>query len=141
MKRTALAVAVFLAACVSVEEGVTVSRVFVVPGAGLAPGAVYAAIDNGGRVADTLIGVELEDGSAVMLHDASMHLMQRVAVPARGTLWLKPGGLHGMAAHVSGARGDTARVTFHFTASGQIAAHAMVIDYAQVDSAVGRGGF
>lgn len=140
MTRAALAFAVCLAACASAERGVAVSGVFVVPGAGLAPGAVYATIGNARDVGDTLVAVEMADGSPVMLHSSAMQSVQRIFVPPHGEIRLKPGGVHGMAAHVTGARGDSTRVTFFFSGAGQITARATVIDYAQVDSAVGRGG-
>jgi hypothetical protein len=145
MRRAVLVVAACVAcvvACANTDAGVAVRGVFVVPGAGLAPGAVYATIDNRGAVADTLIGVEMEDGSAVMLHDTNMRSVQRLAVPANGQLRLKPGGIHGMIEHspVRAARGNSVRVTFFFAVGGQVPARATVIDYAQVDSAVGRGG-
>ena len=69
-----------------------------------------------------------------------MQSVQRLAVPAKGQLRLKPGGIHGMVARVTKAHGDSVRVIFFFSAAGQIATRATVIDYAQVDSAVGRGG-
>lgn len=141
MKCAALVVAASVVACASGEKHLAVRGVFVVPGAGMAPGAVYATIDNPGA-ADTLTSVELEDGSGVMLHDAAMQTVQRLAVPAKSQLRLKPGGIHGMVAHVaaSAGRGDSVRVVFFFSAAGQITVRAAVIDYAQVDSALDRGG-
>ena len=142
MNRAALVVAACLAACASGDKSLAVRGVFVVPGAGMAPGAVYATIDNPGPGADTLTSVELEDGSLVMLHDPGMRSVQRLSVPAKSQLRLKPGGIHGMVAHVpaQAGRGDSLRVTFFFSAAGQITARATVIDYAQVDSALGGGG-
>ena len=56
MRRTALVVAacaIGVTACARPGGGLAVRRVFVVPGAGLAPGALYATIDNPGAGADT----------------------------------------------------------------------------------------
>lgn len=145
--RVVLVVAALVAACAGTNGGVAVRSVFVVPGAGLAPGVLYATIDNAGAAADTLTGIEMEDGSSVMLHDnltdavgrTTMQPLQRLVVPPQGRLLLRPGGVHGMVGR-GATRPDSVRVTFWFSRGGEIAARAMVIDYAQVDSAVGRGG-
>lgn len=141
MRRAALVVAAGVVACASGEKNLAVRSVFVVPGAGMAPGAVYATVDNPGA-ADTLTSVELDDGSRVMLHDTAMQTVERLPIPAKGQLRLKPGGIHGMVAHVpsSATPGDSVRVTFFFSAAGQVTVWAGVIDYAQVDSALDRGG-
>lgn len=122
----------------------TVRDVFVVPGAGLSPGALYATITNAGAV-DTLLGIEIA-GATVTLHESlsegagltTMREVERAVVLPRAALTLAPGGMHGMVTGLDStlARGDSLTITLHFARTGRAGANAVVIDYASLDSAI-----
>jgi hypothetical protein len=119
-----------------------------VPGAGFAPGVLYARIDNPTAQADTLMGVAIGNATSAMLHMSatdstgriSMKAVVTAALPARGTLWLAPGGLHAMIEGLTPrpARGDSVTVAFRFARASEIRTFARVIDYSDVDSLTRR---
>lgn len=142
------AAAVCVAACAGPGDGrLTVHGAYAVPGAGLAPGVLYARIDNRTATPDTLLGIEAASAE-IMLHTggdatgrAAMAMAGPIPVAARATVSLAPGGLHGMITTFprDTHRGDSVSVTFRFARAGAIAVYARVIDYADVDTAVPQG--
>jgi copper(I)-binding protein len=146
MKHCVLAALVLLGACRGASApGITVDRALFVPGPGLAPGAIYAVVDNTGGV-DTLQRISSKAADTIELHstmtDAEgrtmMHGGASLVIASRTTSQLAPGRTHGMASGVHGpfVRGDSVQLVFHFARSGDITAHAVVLDYSQVDSAL-----
>ena len=97
-----LALAIVMLAATG-EPSVKISGAWVRPTPPGAPtAAVYALIENGAGEADRLLSVESDAAQAAELHemkmDGGMMIMRPVqgglAIPAHGTLQLKPGGYH-----------------------------------------------
>ncbi len=136
-----------LSACAEPNE-LTIARPLLVPGAGYAPGVLYAVIDNRTALTDTLVAIELR-GTIVTLHasmsagggPASMAPAGHVAIPAHQSVRLAPGGLHAMVEALPAgiARGDSVAVTFRFARGGARAVFAHVVDYRDVDSLTSTG--
>lgn len=142
IRRHVAAILIALTACRGAERHVAVSdaalvieRPYVVPGAGNAPGVLYADLRAGADV-DTLRGIAVAD-SAATLHDASMQVLRELPVSATRVTRLSPGGVHAMFAPSGRAltRGDSVLVTFTFAHRGRVTQAARVIDYADVDTA------
>ena len=73
------------------------------PGATGARGAAYMVIKNGGQTGDALIGATSDVADKTEVHETKMDgdnvtmmPVARIAVPARGSVELKPGGYHVM---------------------------------------------
>ena len=88
--------------------------------------SVYVVVANGGGL-DTVRSASSDAGAAVTLHDtaevdggSSMVELDRLTVPAHGTLTLSPGGRHLMLHHVFAALGpgDVISLTIEFERSG-----------------------
>ncbi|MEW5991114.1 MAG: copper chaperone PCu(A)C [Chloroflexota bacterium] len=77
---------------------------FRAPTAPGAPAAVYMTISNAGAQADALLGASSPDAASVELHETSMdssgmmgmHPIERLDIPASGSVTLEPGGYHFM---------------------------------------------
>lgn len=92
-------------------------------------GAGYVSIMNSGTEDDALIGIEA-DYPRVMMHDsvmtdgvASMAPMDRVVVPAGGTVTFAPGGLHIMFMGLNGdplEEGEKVPATLIFERAGRV---------------------
>jgi copper(I)-binding protein len=135
--------ALMSAACESTPPTITIERAFIVPGAGFAPGVMYADIRNDTADDDTLTRVDIPAARSAMMHEsrdsAGRELMSMVhALPVRAHAMsrLAPRGIHVMVDGLAEtlARGDTTGVSFAFAGHGTIRATARVIDYADVDS-------
>jgi periplasmic copper chaperone A len=100
------------------------------------PGALYVTITNDGTVDDALMSIEtsvarmsmmhqtvVEDGIAKMPHAASIPL------PAGETVFLEPGGLHGMLTGLDAPlkEGTTIDVTLRFEKAGALTLKADVL--------------
>jgi protein SCO1/2 len=91
--------------------------------------AVYAEIENRRPTADTLVALRSELAAAASLHrmeerDGIMTMVPTsgIPVPARGTVELRPGGLHGMLEDLRHGPepGDRVVVTFVFTSGAEL---------------------
>jgi copper(I)-binding protein len=99
--------------------------------------SVYVMVANAGG-ADTVVSATSEAGAAVTLHDTAgaedgsfMVDLERLKVPARGTLTLAPGGRHLMLHHVLAPLdlGDVITVTLVFERSGAVVVEAPVLSF------------
>ena len=113
------------------EPGIRISGAWVRPTPPGAPtAAVYALIENASGEADRLLAVESDAAEATELHemkmDGGMMIMRPVqgglAVPAHGTLQLKPGGYHIMLIHPKQQiqPGDRVQVRLVFQHAGRV---------------------
>jgi periplasmic copper chaperone A len=96
--------------------------------------SVYVVVTNSGG-ADAVVSATSDQGAAVTLHDtqvtpdsSTMVDVDRLRVPARGTLTLAPGGRHLMLHHVFAplGPGDVVRLTIVFERSGPVEIEAPV---------------
>ena len=96
--------------------------------------SVYVIVANGGG-SDTVVSATSDAGAAVTLHDTAdaedgsfMVDLERLKVPARGTLTLAPGGRHLMLHHLLAPLdpGDVITVTIVFERSGPMVVEAPV---------------
>lgn len=128
---------------------VAVERAYIVIPAGAAPAALYLEARNAAAEPDTLVGVIARGLGPASLHESAhdqatntmtMRSVTGIAVPARGTLALAPGGFHGMLGPLAHAisRGDRIPLVVRFARAGAIAVEATVITYADVDTATSR---
>jgi hypothetical protein len=93
--------------------------------------AGYLSIANRGTEPDHLVSAETPMASRVELHEMSMTdgvmrmrpLPDGVPVPAGGTVWFRPGGLHLMLVDPAGAfeRGAGVPLTLRFARAGEVA--------------------
>jgi copper(I)-binding protein len=143
MRRAALAALVLMGCASDAPRTLFVHDAFLVPGAGLAPGVLYATVTNPTARPDTLVAIESAAAASLMLHATrsdgagreTMAMVPALEIPAHGSASLIPGAVHAM---VDGLRpgivpGDTATVTFRFTHGGLVQTVAKVIDYGDVD--------
>lgn len=102
--------------------------------------SVYVVIANGGG-ADSVVSATSEQGAAVTLHDtevdadsSTMVDVDRLRIPARGTLTLSPGGRHLMLHHVFAPLdpGDVVRITIRFERSDPIEVVAPVRSFVEL---------
>lgn len=102
--------------------------------------SVYVIVANGGG-SDTVVSATSDAGAAVTLHDTAdaedgsfMVDLERLKVPARGTLTLAPGGRHLMLHHLFAPLdpGDVVTVTIVFERSGPIVVQAPVRSFTEL---------
>jgi copper(I)-binding protein len=101
--------------------------------------AAYMKIANGGDEPDRLVSVASDAADHVMLHESRMegevmkmvHLSGGIAIPAHGTVELKPLGLHVMVMGLKAPlkAGDALSLTLRFEKQGEV----------KVDAKVGAG--
>jgi copper(I)-binding protein len=123
-----------------VEAGLlTVDGIVAPAPAGDAPMALYFTVRNRGDVVDSLLGVTSDAAAEVGMHRPAagnpMAHVYALAVPARGTLRLAPGGAHVM---LTGLRrtvrpGDSLRVVLRFRRGGTVPIVAPVVAYAELE--------
>lgn len=93
--------------------------------------AAYMVLKNGGNEADALIGAATDVAAAVELHEMAMEgdvmkmrpvAGQRLEIPARGQVELKPGGLHVMLIGLKQKLepGATVDLTLRFEKAGEV---------------------
>ena len=132
-------VAATLAACSSAASPAppTVSGAWARPAMGMdKPAAAYMTITNSSGQADVLIGVSTPGATSVEIHetttDASgmtgMHPVDRIDVPAGGTVMLKPGGFHLMIMGLTAPLevGSTLELDLVFEHAGKVVVQAEV---------------
>jgi copper(I)-binding protein len=90
--------------------------------------AIYLDIVNSGATADTLTGVECNAAEKAELHETTsmngmsgMQMTVKVAIPAGGTVQLKPGGRHVMLTGLKGPlkEGESFIITLDFAKAGR----------------------
>lgn len=100
-------------------------------------GAAYMIIRNGGDIDDALIGASSDVATATEVHESkmdgdtvTMQQVDRIGVPARGSVELKPGGYHVMFIGLTRQlnAGETIEVTLHFERAGDVVVQATVRD-------------
>lgn len=115
--------------------------VFALPPFTDAPMPVYFTVQNGARVADTLLAAASPSSPSVMFHGDAMEMVQALPIPAGGEVVLRPGGLHLMLEPPldrQRARGDSVTVTLTFARGATVAIQVPVVDYADVEAVTGR---
>jgi hypothetical protein len=139
--RIALLAAAVLAALAGCSSGatptaapgaITVSNAsFREPTAPGAPAAVYLTIANAGSEGDALLGATSPDAASVELHETSMdssgmmgmHPIERLEIPAKGSVTLEPGGYHFMLMGVTDEAmiaGATIELRLEFERAGSV---------------------
>ena len=124
----------------------SVERAYVVIPAAKGPAAIYFAASNPTGSPDSILSVATEEIGPASLHESvhdhltntmSMQPLAALAVPARGTARLVPGGAHGMISLLGRAlvRGERIALTVQFARAGAVRTTATVITYADVDTA------
>jgi len=100
-------------------------------------GAAYMIIRNGGETADTLVGASSDVATTTEVHESRMDgetvtmvEIERIDVPAAGSVELKPGGYHVMFIGLTRDLivGQTVEVTLHFEQAGDVVVQAEVRD-------------
>lgn len=121
----------FLAsACGSSSGQMTVSDAWARPASAGENGAAYFIIKNGTASDDTLLSVSSNIASATEVHMSmadgngvmSMQMQEAVAVPAKGKVEFKAGGLHVMFVNLNHDLkvGDTITLTLNFKTAGSV---------------------
>ena len=106
----------------------------VAPGA---PGAAYLTIRNPGSVSDVLVGVSSPAAESVELHETSMdssgmtgmHPIDRLEIPAGGSVTLQEGGYHLMLMGIDWntiVAGSTIELSLEFERAGKVTVQAQV---------------
>lgn len=108
----------------------TVSDAWARPASAGANGAAYFVIENGMASDDTLLSVSSNIASATEVHMSmandmgvmSMQMQEAVAVPAKGKVEFKAGGLHVMFVNLNRDLkvGDTVTLTLNFKSAGSV---------------------
>ena len=102
---------------------------------GTGNGAVYATLVNAGERPDALVSASTDAARAVEVHETyqehgmvMMRPVERVVVPAGGTVELKPGGYHLMLFDLKRALapGQSIRLVLSFRDAGDVAVSASV---------------
>jgi len=135
MKSTILISALLLttllaSACGSSSGKLTVQDAWARPASAGENGAAYFIIENGTASDDTLLSVSSNIASATEVHMSmadgngvmSMQMQEAVAVPAKGKVEFKAGGLHVMFVNLNrGLKvGDTITLTLNFKSAGSV---------------------
>jgi len=98
-------------------------------------GAAYMNITNGTGQADALLGVETDVAASPEIHETTeengmmaMHPVERIEIPAGGTVELKPGGYHVMLIGLTQELevGSTIDLTLKFEKAGDVKVKAEV---------------
>jgi copper(I)-binding protein len=98
-------------------------------------GAAYMNITNGTGQADALLGVETDVAASPEIHETTeengmmaMHPVERIEIPAGGTVELKPGGYHVMLIGLTRELevGSTIDLTLKFEKAGDVKVQAEV---------------
>jgi len=138
----ALVLVVSVAACSSGGGGasggkMTVSGAWARTSTGMAmAGAAYLTIANGTSQADALLKVSTPAAATPELHETkagasgmmAMHPVDRISIPAGGTVTLEPGGFHIMLIGLTGElkAGTTIVLTLTFEKAGEVTVTAEV---------------
>jgi copper(I)-binding protein len=121
------------------EVGIEVSEVFA--RAALDRGGAYMVIENKGGEADALVAANAEIAGETELHETitegastRMEPVDRIEIPADGTVELKPGGFHVMLQELESAIevGDEIPLTLTFEKAGDVQVTAVGKDYAEM---------
>lgn len=117
-------------ACGSSSGQMTVSDAWARPASAGENGAAYFVIENGTASDDTLLSVSSNIASATEVHMSmadgngvmSMQMQEAVAVPAKGKVEFKAGGLHVMFVNLNRDLkvGDTITLTLNFKTAGSV---------------------
>jgi hypothetical protein len=117
---------------------ITVKDAWIRPAAANANTALFFEVVNNGYLPDTLLSVKFNLAEIVELHETykkendmmGMREVQKVAIPARGSVIFKPRGLHVMLiGTLKDLRlGDKHEVTLLFKSAGKIKMKALVRD-------------
>jgi copper(I)-binding protein len=93
------------------------------------PAAVYMTITNSGGTADALVGISSPAAMSVELHETSidssgmtgMHPIERLEIPAGGSVTLEPGGYHLMLMGVTELiAGSAVELSLEFEQAGTV---------------------
>lgn len=112
------------------SDGLEIKDVWARPGRTGGVSAIYMSILNGSSESDTLMSLSSPAAGMVEIHETyeqeegmmGMRPAGTVVAPARGSLSLKPGGLHVMLMQLNRelAEGDSVKFTVEFTNAGEI---------------------
>ena len=126
------------------ESGLTVARAYVTRSRMANAAALYAVIDNGTSAAEALVGIDapatrtelhetVREGEGVAMR-MQMQPVAEIAVPARGSARLQPGGYHAMLLQpaLEWVPGDTVTVRFRFRGGAVRTVQAPVVAHDEV---------
>ena len=135
MKRFALpfmltVVVLIFSACAPSNSALTVQNAWARPASAGENGAAYFVIENGTASDDTMLSVSSDIAEATEIHMSmmdgngvmSMQMQEAVAVPAKGKVEFKTGGLHVMFVTLNRdlKLGDTITLTLTFKEAGNL---------------------
>lgn len=126
------------------ESGLTVARAYVTRSRMANAAALYAVIENGTSEAEALVGIDapaartelhetVREGEGVAMR-MQMRAVAEIAVPARGSARLEPGGYHVMLLQpaLEWVPGDTVTVRFRFRGGAVRTVQAPVVAHDEV---------
>lgn len=123
---------IFLLGCLGGGPSIAVKDAYVVPNPGMKAISIFMSIENTGIGGDALIGASIMEypNAVVMLHtvkDGKMVMVEKIDLPAKKTVQLKPGEYHIMALKIEDlvAEGELA-VALKFQRSGEISVRASI---------------
>lgn len=142
-----------LTACAAEREatestGIEISRAYIAEPVTGERTAMYLTIINSGDADDALMGVSTPVAAAAEIHRTvddggtmRMEPVKLVAIPARGSTRLVPGGHHVMLLGLKQAlwSGDHVDVTLHFRNLGQLQIRPKVVAYADLETLLESG--
>lgn len=125
-----------MAACSTSAGAVKTADAWARPGSSGAETAAYLTITNSGSAADTLLSASSPSAASIQLHETSMDSsgmtgmqpMDKLDIPAGGSVTLEPGGKHLMVMGLTKdlAVGDTFEVELVFQNAGTVKVQAAV---------------
>jgi periplasmic copper chaperone A len=125
-----------VAACSSSAGSLKTADAWARPGSSGAETAAYLTITNSGSAADSLLSASSPSAASVELHETSMdtsgmtgmHPIDKVEIPAGGSVTLEPGGKHLMVMGLTKdlAVGDALEVDLVFQNAGTVKVQAEV---------------
>ena len=105
--------------------------------AGAPTSAAYLTIENHGKTADKLLGIDCACAASAMMHRtqtkggiSSMSMVGELDIPAGGTVSFSPNGLHVMLVGLKGPlkAGGLQQMTLRFQKAGEVKAGFHVVD-------------
>jgi len=131
-----LAAIALVAACSASGSSVKTADAWARPGSSGAETAAYLTITNSGSAADSLLSASSPSAASVELHETSMdssgmtgmHPVDKIEIPAGGSVTLEPGGKHLMVMGLTKdlAVGDQLEVDLVFQNAGTVKVQAEV---------------
>jgi hypothetical protein len=121
-----LGLSILLLGCLGGEPMIAVKDAYVIPNPGMKAVSAFMSIENTGTGKDALIGASIRDypDAMVMLHsvkEGKMVMVEKIDIPAKKTVQLKPGGYHIMGLKIENPKTEgELTIVLKFKHSGEI---------------------